>query len=665
MDLPSILPDLGEPVSTAAINFDEAELSSFGELLHAAALLTQMAAEKSANPLTYLEVATYRNADGTDWSGYQPVPEKVKDGHVSDPADQSSSGLSDPAELPRPVAPDNYCDTLPAIGHVLSQLDRFQEGIQLNFARYVESSMKYQDKYFGTPFKDSLFKDATQYLVETMRISRYRAKRLCERGTYFAHQPGADPALKSSQPVFPQVAEAIMSGQVPIENADRIMTLDQDLAKYSAKVGQPLARKEAALAAFEPTMAEAASAVTPDELTKAKHRWLAKVAHWVCADGPQPSKVLAKQANNELRTRQHSDGSATISMHATPDLHAAFKNFCLYQLNFNGTPVKISEDLLNLLTSLHKTSTAQHADEDTDPNEPTLGDVLGPFDTWDTSPDPDSIVAEDASGNPVEAREINGLDRLTTGQRIAAILIGMFKTISTMDPDEIGAKKAHGAAAQVMIVQDIETAYHTLGIDKIPEAARRPDGPDGLLPSVIKRPNPDDPDTPHCLDNPYQYSQHVPPEPDTTEPGTPVPWTPYQSEAVNIGTIHPSDAEILACDSELVGQIWDGPDTVLQQKRAFRLYTAVQRRAILARDKGCQAPGCTTPAVYCDIHHVKEWAAGGKTDETNAITLCPHHHGAVHNGKWTIRRHQGLTFFQPAPWLDPSRPLLRNLYWNV
>ena len=121
----------------------------------------------------------------------------------------------------------------------------------------------------------------------------------------------------------------------------------------------------------------------------------------------------------------------------------------------------------------------------------------------------------------------------------------------------------------------------------------------------------------------------------------------------------------LACDSELVGQIWDGPDTVLQQKRAFRLYTAVQRRAILARDKGCQAPGCTTPAVYCDIHHVKEWAAGGKTDETNAITLCPHHHGAVHNGKWTIRRHQGLTFFQPAPWLDPSQPLLRNLYWNV
>src|SRR5699024_3302003 len=129
--------------------------------------------------------------------------------------------------------------------------------------------------------------------------------------------------------------------------------------------------------------------------------------------------------------------------------------------------------------------------------------------------------------------------------------------------------------------------------------------------------------------------------------------------------MRPQDADILCCDSELVGQIWNGPDTVLNQKRTQRLFTTAQRRAILARDRGCQAPGCSVPAVYCDIHHIKDWLAGGLTSERNATTLCPSHHAAVHIGNWRIRRVEGLTYVQPAHWLDPYQPLLRNLYWNT
>ena len=137
------------------------------------------------------------------------------------------------------------------------------------------------------------------------------------------------------------------------------------------------------------------------------------------------------------------------------------------------------------------------------------------------------------------------------------------------------------------------------------------------------------------------------------------------SEALNIGPMHPRDTEMLACDSKLVGQIWNDHHDVLDQYRAFRVFTPVQRRAILARDRGCQAPGCTVPAVYCQIHHIKEWAAGGPTNVDNATTLCAQHHGSIHDGKWTIRTHHGITFFQPAPWLDPTQPLLRNLYWSL
>jgi hypothetical protein len=203
-----------------------------------------------------------------------------------------------------------------------------------------------------------------------------------------------------------------------------------------------------------------------------------------------------------------------------------------------------------------------------------------------------------------------------------------------------------------MIVQDIQTAYDTLGIGALPEAVRRPPGPAGILPPIISQPNPDDPATPRC-DDPTHKTEQSP------------PWTPYMSEAVNIGPMRPHDTAQLACDSKLAGQIWNGTTDVLAQHRAHRLLTPTQRRAILARDRGCQAPGCTLPAVYCQIHHIIEWQNNGPTNVDNAITLCAAHHTAIHDGKWTIKKHHGTTYFQPAPWLDPYQPLLRNLYWAL
>ncbi|OAV59509.1 hypothetical protein [Enteractinococcus helveticum] len=61
---------------------------------------------------------------------------------------------------------------------------------------------------------------------------------------------------------------------------------------------------------------------------------------------------------------------------------------------------------------------------------------------------------------------------------------------------------------------------------------------------------------------------------------------------------------------------------------------------------------------------LKAWAHG-TTDIDNAITLCALHQAAVHNGKWTIHTINGTHFFQPAPWLDPTQPLLRNMYWAI
>src|SRR5699024_12592965 len=97
---------------------------------------------------------------------------------------------------------------------------------------------------------------------------------------------------------------------------------------------------------------------------------------------------------------------------------------------------------------------------------------------------------------------------------------------------------------------------------------------------VIKRPNPDTP-------------EHPPDDVDFSGPVKRVAWTTFQSTAVNIGPMHPQYADSLCCDSELVGQIWNGPDTLLNQKRSQRLFTTAPRRTLPARARDCQAHGCS------------------------------------------------------------------------
>lgn len=707
MDIPKILPDLGSPVSTRLLNLDEFDDASLGEFMHAATVLMQVASQRMADPATYNEIPTYSDAAGSDWSGFHgasvPTASPSANGTTTataEKAEPSERNLDE--EVAAPIEPENYCDSLPALGNMLCQLSRFHASAMTQYSRYLEASMSDQRRYLGTPRKTNDFRDVADYLTSTMRISRHEARKIIKRGKYFAHRPGLHPEAPDAKPAFEKLGESLASGDLPVDNADKLIDFDEELIKYSQRTKQPLERKDQVLEVFEPVMVETAASTTPDELSKVKKRWLEEMVHWICPDGPSPSRAFAKEADNALKYRDQADGSAIFSMHATPAVSAGFKNWMLQQLDFAGSPVLISDEALTLLdfltTDTDDTATDHDetaASDDTHPeaeesSHPKSSDSsqlgpdavpsgsyadeddqkltipsawLGSMTTWDTSPDPAQVVAESADGTPLTARDMNLIEKLTTGQKMGSILLSHMLTLLSMDPTEFGGKKAHGISAQLMVVQDIETAYHTLGFGSIPKAARRPSGPDGYLPPVIKRPNPDDPDEPECLDNPYQYSQHVPPDP--TADDEPIPWTPYQSEAVNIGPIHPDDVESLLCNATITGQIWNGPDQVLQQKRAQRLHTTAQRRAILARDKGCQAPGCPVPGVYCDIHHIKAWANGGPTDEDNGIALCPFHHDALHQGRWIIRKHNGLTFFQPARWIDPAQPLLRNAYWNT
>jgi hypothetical protein len=107
-----------------------------------------------------------------------------------------------------------------------------------------------------------------------------------------------------------------------------------------------------------------------------------------------------------------------------------------------------------------------------------------------------------------------------------------------------------------------------------------------------------------------------------------------EGDIVDVNTLR-----IVACDCS-ISRIVLGPDSkVLDVGRKTRVWTPAQRRAIVARDRHCQAPGCRARPKHCDIHHLDHWADGGETSVDKGMLLCRPHHVEEHiKGRLRRRR---------------------------
>ncbi|HEU5473545.1 MAG TPA: DUF222 domain-containing protein [Actinophytocola sp.] len=117
----------------------------------------------------------------------------------------------------------------------------------------------------------------------------------------------------------------------------------------------------------------------------------------------------------------------------------------------------------------------------------------------------------------------------------------------------------------------------------------------------------------------------------------------------------------IACDAGLIPVVFNGEGVPLDLGQEHRLVKPGQRKALIARDRGCAFPGCHLPARWTDAHHIKHWADGGPTDVGNMVLLCRRHHRLVHHSDWAIRMVNGLPYFRPPNWLDPNQKLMRNV----
>jgi hypothetical protein len=129
------------------------------------------------------------------------------------------------------------------------------------------------------------------------------------------------------------------------------------------------------------------------------------------------------------------------------------------------------------------------------------------------------------------------------------------------------------------------------------------------------------------------------------------------ADIAGVGPVSIEVVRRLACDANVDLTVEDATGTILQQGRARRDPTPVQRIEIDRRDKGCRFPGCSY-TEFTNVHHIQHWAHGGATDMDNLVTLCGRHHRAVHELGWSVSGDADavLTFTSPHGRPMPSVP---------
>ncbi len=94
--------------------------------------------------------------------------------------------------------------------------------------------------------------------------------------------------------------------------------------------------------------------------------------------------------------------------------------------------------------------------------------------------------------------------------------------------------------------------------------------------------------------------------------------------------LSPAAARRLLCDADVLTAIRHRKPFKLDLGYSRRAANRKIRRALIARDRTCTAPGCERPHWMCEIHHIVPWVEGGRTDLDNLTLLCSRHHHIHH-----------------------------------
>ncbi|HMS24619.1 MAG TPA: HNH endonuclease signature motif containing protein [Acidimicrobiia bacterium] len=104
------------------------------------------------------------------------------------------------------------------------------------------------------------------------------------------------------------------------------------------------------------------------------------------------------------------------------------------------------------------------------------------------------------------------------------------------------------------------------------------------------------------------------------------------TESPIISTHSREHLEQILCDTTLNVPI-KCSDGTYDLGRTARTAPWKMKKQLLLSQRTCSIAGCTTPAHWCDAHHIHHWAHGGETKIDNLVLLCQRHHTMMHKDK--------------------------------
>ena len=691
------------PDTTELISDEVLDGLSLGALQALQLRLAKRQYDKLTDPTAYHEFARHSFATASDWGTTW-----------SSPAAEQTVGSAGKHAGPMPEAPEDFYNTLPGMVDNLVTTLRVQDAMLSNLTGLADRAYDLdRDTMLGIPASVNLFKTGKRWLADRFQVDTRQMGKHYARAELIAAEPATIAGI-GREPVLPQMAKAYANGAIPSENMDRMTHILKRFYDFFLAVGLTIDNATEVLQSMDSIFTDAGQRMTAQQLADESTAWLNQVAHIVDPDGPPPEERLTK-VSNSLRTRIER-GKLHLNLVTDVVNVELIEALILAGLNFKANQDKFRQDREDEDTTASHPATADPTDqtresqpthrgaeqpkspsdstgEDSGVASETRAEMLdhpdereehrpGLFDgldldgptlyddemsaeerlalfhqRMDDAVDDPTTFVETEQGEPVSREELRKLDPRSRAEKAHDVFITMLKAQGKRSPGAEGMPEYKRAPAILWTVMDYETLIR-MQQDRlkpnfhIDAEHRRPTGLNGFdrgAPASVTPLQDDPPDEANLSD--------------VTEAGT-SRGHPYVSHRFQTGSVSPAAVLQDLCDAKIIPAIFNQAGVPLFLGRGKRVFSDDQILAAGMRG-GCRGPGCRVPPVWTQGHHAQHWLHEGGTDITNLILLCNACHTRVHQGVWTPTWDpDGVLYWIPAPWLDPTQTPIRNTYWD-
>ncbi|UYQ79077.1 13E12 repeat family protein [Glutamicibacter sp. JL.03c] len=130
--------------------------------------------------------------------------------------------------------------------------------------------------------------------------------------------------------------------------------------------------------------------------------------------------------------------------------------------------------------------------------------------------------------------------------------------------------------------------------------------------------------------------------------------------------IPPGELRRLLAHAGVIPLVLGSNSQPLDMGRSRRFHKGAIRTAIMARDRGCIVPDCTTPPEKTETDHYEvPWSEGGETSVWSGAGVCTTGHHQRHAEQIKIVDVDGLPHVILPEHLDPEQKPRRNTYWGA